>query len=172
RQVPRVSALENAVAVTGRLPVLVDVIRPIGDQAAGGDEVAVEVDRGQLVPDRQLDDQIAIKRRGGALRHDQSATRRAREGRDGTLDLAGVAHVDRVDPPLGRGRQGWDGGNWVGSAAWGGFPKNRRSRYAGRDLLEQLQPFPTYAVFGRHETGGIAARPRQARHETGGKEVG
>ena len=29
----------------------------------------------------------------------------------------------------------------------GGIPKDRRPRHAGRDLLEQLQPFPAQAVF-------------------------
>ena len=38
RQVGRLLALEDAVDVAGRAPVLVDKIRPIGDQAAGGDE--------------------------------------------------------------------------------------------------------------------------------------
>ena len=41
-------------------PVLVDVIRLIGDQAAGGDEDTIEVNSGQLVPRRQRDDQIAM----------------------------------------------------------------------------------------------------------------
>ena len=41
RQVGRLLALEDAVDVAGRAPVLVDQIRPIGDQAAAGDEVAV-----------------------------------------------------------------------------------------------------------------------------------
>ena len=44
RQVGRLLALEDAVDVAGRAPVLVDQIRPIGDQAAGGDERA---DRGR-----------------------------------------------------------------------------------------------------------------------------
>ena len=38
RQVGRLLALEDAVDVAGRAPVLVDLIRPIGDQAAAGDE--------------------------------------------------------------------------------------------------------------------------------------
>ena len=41
RQVGRLLALEDAVDVAGRAPVLVDHVRPIGDQAAVGDEVAV-----------------------------------------------------------------------------------------------------------------------------------
>ena len=61
RQVGRLFAFQNAIDVAGRAPVLVDVISPIGDQAAGGDEEAFVVDRGQLVPGRQRDDQIAMK---------------------------------------------------------------------------------------------------------------
>src|SRR5262245_43427171 len=40
----------------GRLSVLIDVVRSIRDQAAGGDEVTFEIDRGQFVPGRQCDD--------------------------------------------------------------------------------------------------------------------
>jgi hypothetical protein len=43
----------------------------------------------------------------------------------------------------------------------------RRSRYTWCDLLEQFQEFAAQAVFDTHETGGVAARPRQAGNETG-----
>jgi hypothetical protein len=66
----------------GRLSVLIDVVRSIRDQAAGGDEVTFEIDRGQFVPGRQCDDQIAMARRSRARRRDQTAIQRAREGRD------------------------------------------------------------------------------------------
>ena len=65
-QIGRLLAFEDAVDVAGRAPVLVDPISPIGNQAAGGDEGTLEVDRRQLVPCRQRDDQIAMKR-GGPL---------------------------------------------------------------------------------------------------------
>ena len=42
RQVGGLLALEDAIDVAGRAPVLVDEIRPVGDQAAGGDEDALE----------------------------------------------------------------------------------------------------------------------------------
>src|SRR5262245_6734891 len=45
-------------------------------------------------------------------------------------------------------------------------PKHRCARHAGCDLFEQLQPLPRHAVFVAHETGGIAAGPRQAVNET------
>jgi len=38
-------ALENTINVAGRAPVLVGEIRPIGDQAASGNEVACVVRR-------------------------------------------------------------------------------------------------------------------------------
>ena len=49
RQVGRLLALEDAIDVAGCLLVLVDTIRPVGDQAAGGDEEAFVVDRGRRV---------------------------------------------------------------------------------------------------------------------------
>ena len=63
RQVGRLLAFEDAIDVACRAAVLVDEIGPIGDQAAGGDEEAFVVDRGQLVPGRKRDDQIAMKLR-------------------------------------------------------------------------------------------------------------
>ena len=55
---------------------------------------------------------------------------------------------------------------------YGGIPKDRRSRHARRDLLEQFQPFPAQAVFELHEAGGVAARPRQAIDEAGADRIG
>ena len=97
RQVGRLLALEDAIDIAGCALVLVNLIRPVRDQAAGGDEERFEVDRGQLVPGRQRDDQIAMKICRPARRHDEAAIRGACEGRDGAPDLAGVAHVDRLD---------------------------------------------------------------------------
>ena len=57
-QVGRLLTLEDAVNIAGRAPELVEVISAIRDQAAGGDEEAFVIDRGQLVPGRQRNDQI------------------------------------------------------------------------------------------------------------------
>ena len=80
RQVGRLLALEDAIDVAGRAPELVDPIRPVGDQAAVGDEEPSGVDRGQFVPGRQRDDQFAMNRRQRAPpsrsgRHSRSARR-------------------------------------------------------------------------------------------------
>ena len=108
RQISWLLALEDTVNVTGRAAVLVDNISAIGNQAAAGDEKTSEVDRGQLVPGGQCDDQFAITYRGSARRNDQTAIRRAREGRDGALDFVGVACVDRGHPHSERRRHGLD----------------------------------------------------------------
>src|ERR1700730_13934801 len=47
--------LEDAIDIGGCLPVLVDPISPIGNQAAAGDKVTVAVDRGQFVPSGKRD---------------------------------------------------------------------------------------------------------------------
>src|SRR5262245_58348972 len=64
-----------------------------------GSVVAFDIDRGQFVPGRQCDDQIAMTQ--PAACHDQTVIRGARKGGDGALDLAGVARMDRaqLDPP-------------------------------------------------------------------------
>jgi hypothetical protein len=52
----RLLAFEDAVDVARRSPILIGRIRPVGDQAAAGDEVADRVDRRQPVPSRKHDD--------------------------------------------------------------------------------------------------------------------
>ena len=49
RQVSRLLALEDAIDVIGRAPVLIGQIRPVGDQAAPSDELPTGGNRGQSV---------------------------------------------------------------------------------------------------------------------------
>src|SRR5215472_1993871 len=70
RKVGGFFTFEDAIDVASRTPELIDEIRSIRDQAAGGGEVAFEVDRGQFVAGRQHDNQIAMSRRRCAPRHD------------------------------------------------------------------------------------------------------
>ena len=172
RQVGRLLALEDAIDVAGGAPVLVDEIGPIGNQAAAGDEVAFEVDRGQLVPGRQRDDQIAMNcsptrspSRSG--RHSERAAKAAtaRSISPASRTLTGLTST------LSDGATAWMAPNWARPEANGGIPKHRRARHVRRDLLEQLQPFPADAVFERHESSGVAARPRQALDEAGADRI-
>ena len=70
------------------------------------------------------------------------------------------------------GATDWMTANWPIPAGCGGIPKDRRSRHARRDLLEQFRPFRGQTVFELHEAGGIAARPRQAIDEAGADWIG
>jgi hypothetical protein len=50
REVGRLLTFENAVDVTGRLPMLIDEIGPIGNETAVGDGGTIPVDRRQFIP--------------------------------------------------------------------------------------------------------------------------
>src|SRR5262249_5513973 len=97
RKVRRLLALEDTVDVARGAPELVAEIRPIRDKPAVGAGASSWVDGGQFVPGRRRDDQIAMSNRERARRYDQAAIRRARKCRDGALDLASVARIDRAD---------------------------------------------------------------------------
>src|SRR4051812_10215017 len=60
---------------------------------------------------RQADEQIAMTNCRPAARYDHAAIRRAREGRDVALDLAGVSHVDRNHIHLSDDAAGWTAAN-------------------------------------------------------------
>src|SRR5262245_30961740 len=93
RQVSGLLALENTVNVPSCPPILVEEIRTIGRQAASGDEVALVVDCGKLVPGSKCDNQIANRCRVRARGHDQASVGGACECRDGALDLGPFAHA-------------------------------------------------------------------------------
>ncbi len=107
RQVGRLLALEDAVDVAGRSPVQIDQVGPIGHQAAGRDEEAIRIDRGQLVPRRERDDQIAMNRRDRAHRHDQTAVRtRAKAATSRSISPA-IAQIDRAQLHPSDGATAW-----------------------------------------------------------------
>src|SRR5262249_6563560 len=114
--------LEDAIDVAGRLPVQGAEIGPIGNQAAGGDEGAFEVDRRELMPCSKRNNQIAINERSPARSHNQTAIRGLRERRDDALDLAGVRPVDRGHLSLERRRHCLDDAN---EATPAGLPASR-----------------------------------------------
>src|SRR4030095_9692938 len=89
RQVRWLLALEDAIDIARRLPELIDVIRTVRDQASIDDMESSVVDRGEFVPRRRVDIYFARGCRQAPRRHYQAAVRRARELRDGTLDLIG-----------------------------------------------------------------------------------
>src|SRR5262249_36400434 len=121
RKVGGLLALEDAIDVTGGAAELADKTRPIRDQPAGSDEKALVVECGQFVPSRQRDDQIAMSCRQWASRYDQAAIRAAREGRDGVLNLAWLAHAERTQFHSYRWRHGLDSAKLAGPGGYGGI---------------------------------------------------
>ena len=143
RQVGRLLALEDTVDVAGGATELVDIVSPVGDQAADDDEGALEVDRGQLVLGRQPDDQGAMTNRRSARRHDQPAVGRAREGRDGAVNLGRLARADRVHLHPERWRPCLMMANWLVPEPWVGIPKHRHERVKpGAMSLSRSSHFP------------------------------
>src|SRR5262249_31097008 len=60
RQIGWLLALQDAVDVTRRAPILIDEIRPVGDQAAIADIKTGVVDDRQSVPSRKRKDQLSM----------------------------------------------------------------------------------------------------------------
>jgi hypothetical protein len=73
--------------------------------------------------------------------------------------------------PQGR-RHGLDGAELTGPGRIAGIPQDCHPGDVRCDLLEQLQPFRAEAVFEEREASDVAARPRQARNETGTDRIG
>src|SRR5215831_13264484 len=95
-----------------------------------------------------------------AAGHDQAAIRIPSERRDGTFDLARIPYVDRAQVHAKRWRDGLDRTELAGSGRNGRIAQDRRSRYARRNVLEQLQPFPGDGIFEIAKTGNVAAGHR------------
>src|SRR5262245_27463132 len=96
----------------------------------------VRVKCGQPKPSRQLDGHIAMEKCRRATRHDQAAVRELRECGNGTLDIAGIARVDRAHLHPERWGRGLDRGELASPGRYVGISQERHSLYARRDLLE------------------------------------
>jgi len=95
RQVGWLFALENAIHVSGRAPILLDCIRPISGEAALVGVIAIGIDRRQPKLRRKPDDHIAVKP-GPSRGHAQAAVGAMRERRDATLHIVDIQRVDRT----------------------------------------------------------------------------
>ena len=106
-----------------------------------------------------------------ACRHDQAAIRRARESGNGRSISAGVAHADRDQIHAERRCHGLDCAELPNAAGPGGIPQHRHTCHDRRDLLEQLQPFRTDAVFEVSKSGSVATRPCQALDQASANRI-
>src|SRR5260221_9723103 len=81
-----------------------------------------------------------------APRHDQTAIRGARKGRDGPLDLAGIAHVDRAfTNTIGTVRVAWSNGPTAGLPVARITPGPGATNYA-QDLPKRAASPPAQRV--------------------------
>ena len=79
REVGGFVAAQNTVNIGRRQPEYVVLVGPIGHEAAGRDKKIKRVDRGQFVPGRKRDEEIAMQDGGAIRRQEQASVRRARE---------------------------------------------------------------------------------------------
>jgi len=75
-----------------------------------------------------------------------------------------------LDPK--QGRYGLNDAEGSDPGRIGRIPKDRNSRHLWCNLLQQLQPFGTHAEVEIHETGSIAAWPRETLHDAGTDRIG
>src|SRR5262245_41603715 len=104
--------------------------------------------------------------------NNQAAVRRVRKGAYIAFDLAWVMHVDRCYLYSNRRCYRLNRAELANPNCQCSIPKDCRSRYVRRNLLEQLQPFCGNAIFVRHETSSVAAWPRKAIDEASTNRIG
>jgi hypothetical protein len=81
---------ENAINVIGSLPMRIDGVRPVRDEAAISNVGTERVGCRQSVPGCQRDDQVAVIARQRGCDHDQAAIRSAYKFGNSVLDVFGV----------------------------------------------------------------------------------
>src|SRR5262245_32940015 len=141
RKVCRFLALEDAIDVAGRAPMLIQPIRRVGDQAAvnGGGEICVN--GGQLELGGELYDQMTMNHRRCPC-YDQTAVRSAREGRDPVLDLVGVPRIDGLTCTPSEGARAWMALNWAGPVGMAGSRRTATCATPGASSLSSSSHFP------------------------------
>ena len=131
------------------------------------------VDRGQLVPGRQRDDQIAMNAppARSPSRSGRHSPERAKAATARSISPASRTLIGLTSTPSD-GATAWMAANWPIPAAMAGSRRTAARVTPGAICFEQLQPFPAQAVFEHRETSGVAARPRQAVDEAGADRIG
>ena len=70
------------------------------------------------------------------------------------------------------GATAWITPNWAGPVGMVGSRRTATRVTLGAICLSSSSHFPAHAVFPIHETGGVAARPRQTLDEAGADRIG
>src|SRR5262249_44115111 len=132
---------------------------------AGGDVEAVRVDRRQLVPGRQRDDQIAMTLCRPARRHDQSATRRGARETPRSISPASRILIG-LTSTLSDGAAAWMTPNWAGPDVVAGPPYRRTAACVtcGAMCLSSSSHFPLRPY--SNDMKPVALPPGRARLST------
>jgi hypothetical protein len=118
------------------------------------------------VPGCQLGDQLAVSDCRRTRRYNKATVWRTREVSDAALNFARIARTERAHLDTERGRHGLDSGELAGSR-YRHITQDCGARDAGRDFLEQLEPFAAHAVFELRKPGNVSSRACKAVDETG-----
>src|SRR5262249_6780916 len=156
-QVARLLTLEDTVDVTGGAAEGIDRVGAIGDQPAVHDEVAVSINRGQPMPGRERNYQLAMHRPCRGTRHNQAAIRLAREYRDGALDLAGIADIDGFHLNPERRRHALDGAELTNSNGQSGIPKDSHPLCYWRSVAKGIRN-PNWSQAVVHDSRPVRRR--------------
>src|SRR5262249_20959694 len=149
----------------GTAPLIVR-IDPVRQKAASVEEYSARIDRGQPVPGRKRDDEIAVKGCEGTRRDDHATVRATRESSDATLNFAGTPHADRGQFNPDQSCRALQDAQLASPGGETRVAQDRDPCRSRCNLLEQFQPFPAEAIFVKAKAGGVAARPRQALNES------
>src|SRR5262245_26563727 len=113
-----------------------------------------------------------MTRRDGARRYDQPTTRSCCKRCDVALDFGGVPQIDCAHFHAKRRPCGLDRAILAEPGGNCSISKDCDAIYFGCDLLKQVQPFSTDAVFKKQKAGSVAARSCKAFDITGSDRIG
>ena len=97
RQVCRLFSLEDPIDVSSRTSDLHGKISGVGNQAAARDELALSINRRQLKPSRELNNELAMNQCICTRNDDEPDVVGVRKGGNVALDFGGVTDTDRTD---------------------------------------------------------------------------
>ena len=128
------------------------------------------IDRGQTVPGRKRDDQIAMSdRQAPAARSDRRSAPRANAATARSISPASRTSIGLNSTPS-EGAADWMAPNWPIPAAMAGSRSTAARVTAGAISLSSSSHFAADAVFGLRKAGGVAAWPRQAISKAGARQ--
>src|SRR6516225_786100 len=167
RKIAQPFALEEPRNVTRGLPILVDRVRTVVDQASLGDEIPERVNGGQSMSVGLRDDLLALNDRQGIWQNDQPTVRLTCEFIDIALQSTRIAEVQGTRFYLLRRCQGLNCAEQAGSRRVCRIAQYRHSRNLRRNLFEQLQPFSADVIIENSKSSRIPSRACETIHKAG-----